>query len=107
MTPEQPKEKKVELRQKEVKTDEIPTIYEEPIPTLFIDGFKGAFAVNNTLRINLYEQRLDPTTEVFSQRIVTRLVMPMEVFHAMTKAFNDMQSAKSAPAAAKDKEDGK
>ncbi|MDX2072910.1 MAG: hypothetical protein SFX19_00935 [Alphaproteobacteria bacterium] len=74
----------------------------EPIPSLFIDGFQGMGIAGGTVRVNLIEDRLDSTKQKIVRHVVTRLIMPTEVLNSFIERLTELRDKTQAAT-----EDGK
>ncbi len=71
-------------------TEERELISHEPIPTLLVDGFQGACLTGGSIRINLFEDKYDHSTNRSSRHNVTRLVIPEEYFASFVEALGEI-----------------
>lgn len=71
---------KVEIDKRDFSNVKI--VCEEPIPTLFADGVHGIALVNNSMRINLYEDKFDPITGDLTRHIIARVALNLDVFNS-------------------------
>lgn len=62
-------------------------ISHEPIPTLLVDGFQGVCLAGGSIRINLFEDKYDHSTNTSSRHHVLRLAIPEEYFASFAKAL--------------------
>jgi len=100
------KKNKVEMQVKEVKEPKLVII--EPIPTVLVDGFHGLGIVNNSVRINLYEEKFDPTNNEISRHVITRLAIPIDGFLSFSETLWQIrESILSSTEKKEDSKDGK
>ncbi len=74
----------------EEENDDTELISNEPIPTLLADGFQGVCLAGGSIRINLFEDKYDHSTNTSNRHNVTRLVIPEEYFASFVKALGEI-----------------
>ncbi|HRI75663.1 MAG TPA: hypothetical protein PLX33_01610 [Alphaproteobacteria bacterium] len=94
--------KKIEIKEKENNNPDIILI--EPIESLFIDGFQGVSMNNGIVRINLHEDKYDPTTEKVSRHIVKRLCIPIASFISFVDTLDEIKKSLPIEIHSKNKE---
>jgi hypothetical protein len=72
--------------------DELETICNEPIPTIFVDGYWGVIKKENSVRLNMVEERFDPGNNKVYKYIVARLVMPVDVLHGIASSLSNLSA---------------
>lgn len=72
-------------------TDDTEVVFNEPIPTLLVDGFQGAALINSILRINLFALKYDSSTEETKRHIVGTLAIPKEQFTSFIDGLYDIR----------------
>lgn len=74
------KDPKTNQRVKHPPSEQAPQIVStEPIPEIYIDGFTGVLVKGPAVKLNLFSDVQDMTTQHLERRIVARLTMPLPV----------------------------
>lgn len=79
--------KPVKVERRDIKTDKIKANYNEPISSIYVDGVNGGAFVNNTVRLNLYEDKFNAEAQEVTRHIVTRLIMSKDAFRSLSEAM--------------------
>jgi hypothetical protein len=73
------------------------TVVNEPIPTLYIDGFWGAAINDGVVKLNLYEVRYPLVEgEKPKKHIVARLAIPVPSFFKVVAALDALRQQLTA-----------
>ena len=77
------------------------TVVNEPIPTIYIDGFWGIAVNDGVVKINLYEIKYPLVDgEQPKKHIVTRIVIPVPSFIKVVTVFDNIRQQLTATDAA-------
>lgn len=82
-------DKKIETTYEEIQKN---IVCQEPIPTLFIDGFQGMGVSGSTIRLNLIEDKLDPQQEKIVRHVIMRLIMPFEIIDSLIEKLSKLRN---------------
>jgi len=76
------------------KEDRIPkkeAVYQELIPSVIIDGIDGILHTGSTVRINLVEERFNPTSSEILRFSTLRLIIPLNKFEEFVKTLEKIR----------------
>jgi hypothetical protein len=68
--------------------EKLPVVCEEPVPTIAVDGYWGVITKDNSVRVNLVEERFDPGSDRVYKYVVARLFMPIDSFLGMVDGLS-------------------
>ena len=68
----------------------MPYIENENIPTVVVDGYWGVLQKEGTIRLNLVEERYDPSSERVAKVAVLRLVIENTTFLNIVDALSQL-----------------
>jgi hypothetical protein len=68
---------------------DLEVVCEEPIPTIFADGYWGSVHNPKVVRLNLVEERFDSKQDKVYKYVVARLVMPTDAFINVTRTLSE------------------
>lgn len=81
----------MKIKAKEQDRNKMKAVGEEPIPTLYCDGFQGITFSQNVVKINLVEERMPADEGALYRYLTARLVMPTEVFMSFVDVLSKVK----------------
>jgi hypothetical protein len=71
--------------------DDLETVDDDSVKTIYIDGYWGVSITDRVLKINLYEIKTSPSaTPISKKHIVARLAVPIPSFFKIADAFDQL-----------------
>lgn len=71
---------------------DVPVVYQEGVPEIYIDGFQGVIVKGGIAKLNLFSDIQNPASDEMERRIVAHLTMPVVVLGAVHDALGRLIS---------------
>ncbi|MBC7953745.1 MAG: hypothetical protein H7Z12_18255 [Rhodospirillaceae bacterium] len=67
--------------------DDIEIICDQAASTIAVDGWAGALVQKNAIKVNFFEDRLDPSDGKVKRHVVVRLAVPNDSFEEIVDSL--------------------
>jgi len=83
------KDVKIEVKQGDITNVQV--VCKEPIKTIFADGLAGIGLVNNSVRMNFFEDKYNPATNELKRYIISRVSLNLDIFYSFVDILKQVK----------------